>query len=463
MKMPNHERFRWRLRITRWSESLQVATLGFVTRAQRFHRHIVLVWRSFRTSSGRDRLRNSLYRRVPRLTQHLAGLHRRTLARKAHLVAVVGSFGKTTATRAIKAALGIDDTRLLFGNTRTGLSASLLRIRPFARHAVLEVGIDRKGMMESYAQHLRPDIAVVTCIGSEHMTSLGSLETTRAEKAKMVAAIPSSGLVVLNGDDANVLWMRDQSRARVVTYGFGELNDVRATDVVDDDLSGVRFNLQIDGQTYAIRTRLIGRHMIYPILAAMTVAYEEGVDLSQCIASLERLAPTHNRLQPIQLPDSGAWILMDAYKSALETIDAALDTMSRLSASRKIVVLGDVEEPPGSQGPIYKALGSRLAEVADYVIFVGGKTNFSRLKVGTIQGGLSRDAMTNTRTDPHEIAQALNKIGLSQGDLVLIKGRSTQHLERVVLILTSHDVACNARFCARRHDCETCPLLQHPA
>jgi UDP-N-acetylmuramoyl-tripeptide--D-alanyl-D-alanine ligase len=55
---------------------------------------------------------------------------------------------------------------------------------------------------------LRPNLTVVTSIGSEHHGSLGSLEVTRAEKVRMIAAMPASGITVLNGDDPNVLWMR---------------------------------------------------------------------------------------------------------------------------------------------------------------------------------------------------------------------------------------------------------------
>lgn len=74
--------------------------------------------------------------------------------------------------------------------------------------------------METFARLTRPTICVVTTVGTDHSRSLGSLENTRDEKAKMVRALPSQGVAVLNADDENVLWMAGETSARVVTYGL---------------------------------------------------------------------------------------------------------------------------------------------------------------------------------------------------------------------------------------------------
>ncbi|MFC2099253.1 Mur ligase family protein [Candidatus Bipolaricaulota bacterium] len=437
-----------------WLETL--IALGPRMRFSR--RRVLAIYRSLWTPAGRERLRIGAYARMPHIPWHLASVYRRTLARKTRVIAVVGSFGKTTTARAILTALGLPSSSHSGSNAGVALAVALLRIKPGDQHAVIEVGISAKGQMEGYARLIRPDIAVVTSIGSEHMTSLGTLDVTRAEKAKMVRALHASGLTVLNGDDPNVLWMRDSAPASVLTYGFGESNHVRASAVVQGALSGTRFKLHIDGEVHDVHTRLIGRHMIYPILAAVAVSRVEGREIGPILAALEGLEPAHNRLQVLQHP-SGALLLLDAFKGALETIHAALDTLDELRAERKIVILGDVEEPPGSQGPIYKELGKRVAEVAVHVIFVGGKTNFDRFKAGTAEGGLPRSALTHIQRNPLEAAQAV-QADLRSGDLVLVKGRMTQHLERIALILLGERVACATRTCRRHHSCATCPLLQ---
>lgn len=431
--------------------------LTWIARVQRTAHRTVLFLQFLQRSTGRMKLLYDACARVSGPVWRLAIAYRRTLIRHVRLVVVVGSFGKTTTTRATAVALGQRDPGHVARNNAPAVAVRLLGIRPWMRHAVIEVGIDRKGQMERLARRLRPDIAIVTCVGSEHLSSLGTLETTRSEKAEMAAAVPPSGHVVLNGDDPNVMWMKKVTRAPVITYGFGEGVDVRATDMKSDGFAGIRFRAHVGGSVYDTRTRFLGRHMIRSCLAALAAAYAEGLDVQQAIARQEKLGPTHNRLQPIRL-STGAWLVSDAFKGPLETIETALDTVSRLPARRRIVVIGDVEEPPGSQGPIYKALGKRLAEVADSVVFIGGKTNFGRLKAGMIPEGLPRESIHNLRNLPHAIADLLAG-ELGRDDLILLKGRSTQHLERVALILSGKDVACSAQMCFRRHDCATCPLL----
>ena len=60
-----------------------------------------------RTPLGRRRLASSFLTRLAPLLRQAAWLHRRTLARKVQVVAVTGSFGKSTTVRLTAAVLGL--------------------------------------------------------------------------------------------------------------------------------------------------------------------------------------------------------------------------------------------------------------------------------------------------------------------------------------------------------------------
>jgi UDP-N-acetylmuramyl pentapeptide synthase len=410
-----------------------------------------------RTPLGRAQLGYAAYRRSWPFLRRAAALHRLSLSRKARIVAVVGSFGKTTTARAVATALGKKPHHRVERNAFSYVAEAVFRIRPSDRHAVVEVGIGNRGQMAAYARVLRPNVTVVTSIGSEHNRSLGTLDVTRTEKAEMVRSLTPSGLAVLNGDDPHVRSMKGQTHAQIRTFGFDESNDVWATDVGLDWPRGTRFTLFAAGQTHQLRVRLLGRPGVYATLAAVAVALAEGFSLDQIIPRLEALEPTPGRLELMRLPN-GAYLLRDDYKSTLETIDVALDVLEEVPAERRIVVLGEVSEPPGSQGPIYRRLGQRVAQLADRAVFVGG--NFQRYAAGAARGGLSREALIDAGTSVQTAVEAVRQ-ELSPGDVVLVKGRDTQRLDRISLALAGQRVRCDIKFCdVKITRCSSCPMLE---
>lgn len=409
-----------------------------------------------RSSLGRRELMFGLYYGSLPLTGRIAELYRRTMVKKTRVIAVAGSFGKTTTTRATRAALGLSlDPRL--GVTQPSFKArEVLRIRPRDRHSVIETAIEGPGQMAFAARFIRPIIAVVTSTGSEHRRAFGSPEAVRNEKAEIVKILPVSGLAVLNGDDPNVLWMKTLTRARVLTFGLSEANDIYATDVSVDWPRGTRFLLHANGEIHSLHIRLIGKTMVYAALAAVTVALAEGTSLEQTSAALEELDPTPGRMEPVRLAN-GAIILRDDFKSPLETIEAALDTFAEIPASRRIVVLGQVSEAPGRQKEVHRHLGERVAQIASYAIFVG--MNCQSYTTGAVRAGLPRTAILDAGNSVSIAVQALLAM-LREGDVVLIKGRASEKLDRIALSLMGRRVGCAIKLCDAELRCSDCPMLE---
>jgi UDP-N-acetylmuramoyl-tripeptide--D-alanyl-D-alanine ligase len=395
----------------------------------------------------------------------VARVRRRTVLRPVRVVAVVGSYGKTTTGRALAAVLATRDLDLW----RTGVQAdrlrsphALLRARRHDRQVVVEAPVGRPGTMARRARTLRPDVVVVMSVGSEHKTFLPTLDVTRREKSEMVRVLRPDGLAVLNADDPNVRWMATRTRARVMTFGFGEGSDVRATDVELDWPRGTRFTLQLDGVSRLVSIRLIGRPMVAAALAALSVAVAEGLDLDVAIQRLGEVTPTPRRLQPAEHP-SGAVILYDHYKSALETVDAALDALADVPARRKIVILGDLTEAPGSMEEVfatYDRLGARVAAIADQAIFVQYDVDaeLPRYEPAALAAGLPANATRTVSTAPD--AYAALPDDLRRGDVVLIKGANEQRFDRIRLALEGRDVRCRVQSCAAYQECPRCPMLE---
>jgi UDP-N-acetylmuramoyl-tripeptide--D-alanyl-D-alanine ligase len=395
-----------------------------------------------------------------RLITAAARVYRLTLARRVRVVVVVGSVGKTTTVRAIAAVLGTKLGRpaQLNMNSATGVGRALLSARPWHRHVVIEAAINGPGQMRRLATMLRPDVVVVTAIASDHWRSMGTLETTRHEKAEMVRALRRGGTAILNADDENVRWMATQTSAPIVWAGDGEHADVRATDIELDWPSGMKFDVEVGPERHQVRLRLIGRHMVFPAVAALAVADAEGTPLAEAVQTLSSLEPTLRRMQPMSLP-SGAFVLSDDYKASYESVHAALTTLAEIPAQRRIAVLGGLSESRGTED--YRDVGRRAGSIVDRLILVGSSKDMRAARAAAVTAGLAPEQAVRVRY-AHEAVELLRN-DLGPGDVVLTNARWQQALARVGLALAGRNVQCRADPCPiKRMVCDWCPYLERP-
>jgi len=323
---------------------------------------------------------------------------------------------------------------------------------------VVEAGIREPGQMVEIAEMLRPDVTVVTSIASDHSLRLPTFEVKRTEKAEMVRVLPDTGTAVLNGDDANVRWMASQTAARVVTFGFDPDNDIRATGIALDWPKGMQFKLHAYGESRDVGIRLIGRHMVYSILAATAVALEHGLTLDQILPGIELLPPTPERLQPVRLED-GTILLRDECKADLETTEAALDLLSEIPTDRRGVVLGDMPAPPGDPGRAYEHLGQRVAKIASFAIFYGETPAVQGYLRGSRLGRLPPQRIVHVRGPLPDAVEAARE-QLEPGDVLLVKGQASLRLARISLALEGRQVRCAIPECNWAMLCDRCPQLE---
>ncbi len=410
------------------------------------------------TMVGRQKLLNGLNYPLWPWARRLASLYREVVLRDTKIVAVVGSMGKTTTTRAVSAVLGIPASRAVPGNSWSHIAWEMLAIEPWSSYGVLEVGIARRGDMPAYAALLRPDLCVVTSIGYAHHSSFGGPEGAAREKSPMAEAVPAGGTVVLNGDDTHAMAMASRTRAKVITYGFGEGNDIRASEIRLNWPRGMGILLHTQGHASWLDTRLWGRHMLYAPLAAMGVALSQGLPVAPAIAALEKLPPSPSRMELLPM-ENGSFILQDSFSCRQACMKAALSTLSSLPATRRTAVLGPVSEELGKRGPVYRGIGRQAALASSRLIFIGSRRCFRAVSVGATQNGMPREAVHHAGHSVLEAARILERDKLP-GEVVLLKGPFQRRFERIPLLMAGTPVACDLHSCQVWHiDCAHCPRL----
>lgn len=408
------------------------------------------------SAPGRSILKKALnYKAWPYL-QTLALYYRRLVIPKTRVIAVTGSFGKTTT---VSMAAAILKGRILGErvNIASFLALGLMSVGPWCKYAIAEAGICKiRNNMALQGEMLRPDVAVVTCIGSEHNTTYKTLEEIRDEKAHLVNSLKANGVAILNGDDQHQSSLAASAPGQVITFGFGAHNHIRAEQLKMKWPHGTSFLLAAGDQRINTRVALFGPNPIYNALAAAAVAHNEGISLQRIASRLETLSPIEARMQPVMLPN-GVWLLRDDFKSTEETIDSALDAFANIPAKRRWAVVGNISELQGKINASYRDLGFRVAKTASHILFIG--RYFEKFKGGAKKSSHETGMLINCH---HSILRAVSILQekLRPGDVVLLKGRGSQHLGRIALALLGRKVKCDMHYCqASALFCKRCPLL----
>lgn len=380
---------------------------------------------------------------------------RRRRLRGTTFVAVTGSAGKTTTCRLLAATLAPDGDTVLSTGRRSAtlqLARAVARLRRRHRFCVLELAAFEPGSLDARLRAYEPDVGVVTTIGDEHVSRFGTRAAIAAEKAKLVAALPATGIAVLNADDPAVRAMAAATRARVILVGRAPEADVRAEDVRTVGAGRLALTLVAADRRLTVETRLRGEIWTTAVLAAVATAHALGVDLERAVAAIGAAEPAPCRLEPLETA-SGVTFLRDDWKAPAWTVRPALEALAGTGSGRKIAVLGCVSDDRRRPRVLYAALAREARRHADLVVLVGPWAHHG------LRAREHEDDGSVVAFDSAPRANAFLRGRLSSGDVVLVKAtHDLLHLERIALA-GALPVSCARPICRLPIVCDTCRLL----
>jgi UDP-N-acetylmuramoyl-tripeptide--D-alanyl-D-alanine ligase len=387
---------------------------------------------------------------------YLAAYLWRRLLFRTTFIAITGSVGKTTAKECLAAALASrfpTAKSLANQNDYSGVPRSVLRVRPWHRFAVLEVAANGLGLMRRSARLVRPDVAIVLTIARTHVKNFRTLENAAAEKAELLAKLRPNGLAVLNGDDPLVAAMAAPLTQRVVWFGSSPEFDYWAGSVSSRWPERLSFQIHAAAGSEQVQTQLVGTHWKNSVLAAIAAANVCGVALPEAIAAIGSVQPALARMQPAALP-SGATILRDEQNGSVDTLQVAFQALAEATAARKILVISDVTDTSRSHRDRFHRIGKQAAGIFQSAVFIGDSAHHGVREV--IAAGMSAEHAHAFAS--LEQAEEFLRQELRPDDLVLLRGRCTDHLTRLYFGLLG-TVKCRKSDCSKTIVCDLCPEL----
>jgi UDP-N-acetylmuramoyl-tripeptide--D-alanyl-D-alanine ligase len=328
----------------------------------------------------------------------MAALGRAVRSRSnAHVVAITGSYGKTT-TKDILASIAIPQRPTVAAersfNNEIGVPLTLCRLEPETAICITELAMRGFGQIAELAELTRPEIGVVVTIGPVHLEKVGSLDGVIRAKSELIEALPAGGTAIVPAD-----FPVEREDLEVVRVG----EDVR---VESFDPPVLRTTL---GE---VEVSFAARHLAVNALCALAAARALRLELPSRLDV--EFAGWRNQEQ--ELPGGGL-LINDAWNANPVSMRAALEHLRERSGGRRTVaVLGEMAELGDYAPEGHSEVARAVAEVSpDVVIAVGA--------LARVYGG----RWVADRTAALDVLRA----ELRPGDCVLLKGARVLELDRL--------------------------------
>jgi len=347
------------------------------------------------------------------------------------VIGITGSSGKTTTKDFTAGVLSAKFNVLKTTgnlNNEIGLPLTILQLAEEHQVAVLEMGMSAAGEIKTLCEIAKPSIGIITNIGEAHIEQLGSIEAIARAKGELLDYLGSGGVAVLNGDDPRLLEIRKRYPGKAYYYGFNQ-----------GDIKGLKLSLRGEKSFFRVRfpdksqgwfeSPLPGRESVGNALAALTVGYILGLNLSELEKGLAKSEATAGRLQVLH-NHRGTGIIDDTYNANPSSVRAALKVLVELGGAKTVAVLGDMLELGSASREAHLSVGRYAYECA-----IGCLVTVGELARAAAEEAKPLGLKTYTCADHDEALDILKKMDLDEDWYVLVKGSRGMQMEKIVHFL----------------------------
>lgn len=344
-------------------------------------------------------------------------------------IGVTGSTGKTTTkdmlyyicSEKFKTARNVGNF-----NNHIGLPLTVLGFEEGTEVGILEMGMSEFGEINLLADIVRPDIGIITNIGTSHIENLGSREGILKAKLEITNFFHENNVLVVN--EINDLLTRENTEGvyKRLSVGNNGKSDFIISDITDMGEEGIAFTVEHNLDTQRFELTIPGRHNAINGTLAVAAAMELGITMEEAARGLKKMELTDKRLSI--KGKNGIKVIDDTYNASPDSMKAGLDVLMSTKGLRKIAILADMLEM-GKESPRYHGeVGEYAAsQKVDLLIAVGDNAKYIAESAQKILG----EEKVLYYNDKEELMSEIRTM-IQLGDIILVKGSRGMAMDQVV-------------------------------
>ncbi len=353
---------------------------------------------------------------------------------------VAGTHGKTTTTGLLAYVFETANRKpgYMIGGVinNNGKSFSAGMISQHAHHEMSEYFISEGDEYNSALfdrgpkfLHYRPHAVIITSVEYDHADLYLTMEDYKTAFELLVEEVPKDGVVVLQGDTGSTEFLQQHSSAKVITYGFGEKNTVRAENIkINLEKDCQEFDLVVAGEKIMkMETSLFGEYNILNILSVCAVSLNEGIPPAKLFEAVKTFKGMKRR-QELVFQENEVTVI-DDYAHHPTAVTLTLSGIKQRYPNRRIVALFEPRSATSRSHLFEKPYADAFSEFADTVMFhIPAMTsenpanfiNGKAINQHFLNNGKKQDQVYIYEGQPIEVLYEQFKKVVKRGDVVII-------------------------------------------
>lgn len=361
--------------------------------------------------------------------QDLARHHRRQLT--IPVIGLTGTNGKTTTKELINAVLSQHFTTLATQgnlNNHIGVPLTILSINASHQMAVIEMGANHIKEIALLCSIAQPTHGLITNVGKAHLEGFGSVEGVKIAKGELYDWLAPNGVAFINGGNPILTEMAEKRKFVVPPVFYGDaIDDLVSGEITENaPLLSLQWTNNSSGESYNVKTQLTGAYNLDNILAAISMGVYFKLSPQEINAGIEGYQPKNNRSQIVKTATNT--LICDYYNANPSSMMVAIDNIGKITADRKVLILGDMFEMGAEAATEHAAVMQKALDTpVDERIFIGHEFEKTYLAMNhqppAIAYATAEDAIAGLKANP------------IKNSTILIKGSRGMALERLVELL----------------------------
>lgn len=344
-------------------------------------------------------------------------------------VGVTGSTGKTTTKEMLYYILSEKykvGRNLGNFNNHIGLPLTILSLEQDIEVGVFEMGMSEFGEIDVLADIVRPDIGVITNIGTSHIENLGDREGILKAKLEITNYFKPNQILCVNGDNEMLSKENCEGDYQLIRVGTTGRNGFIISNILDFGEQGIEFSMEHKEEIQTFRLNIPGRHNAFNGALAIATAYQLGVTMKEAATGLLKLELTDKRLNI--KGKNGMKIIDDTYNASPDSMKAALDVLVTTRGVRKIAILGDMMEMGPNSAEYHAEIGAYAADMkVDKLICIGKEAK--NIVAGALKSMKEGDIIYGEKKEK-VYGEILDMVAM--GDVILVKGSRGMKMDEIV-------------------------------